>query len=108
MWPTAIAEQLRCRGHDVDSVAERPELRGQPDDVIFARAQAENRAIVTENAADYRRIATYRPHGVPAHYGLILTSNRRFPRHDSRTIGRIVSALDDVLSREADLTGREY
>jgi len=108
MWPPVIAEQLRRRGFYVDAVAERPELRGQSDDVIFVRAQAEERALVTENVGDYRRIATYRSLGGSTHFGLIFTIDRRFPRSDSRTLGRMVTALDDVLSREADLTGREY
>ena len=108
MWPPEIAEQLRLRGYDVDAVAERPGLRGQSDDAVFVRAQAEERAVVTENVGDYRRIATYQSPGGSIHYGLISTSNRRFPRSDSRTFGRMVSALDNVLSREADLTGREY
>ncbi len=41
MWPLAIAVELRRRGHDVTAVAERLDLRGQPDEVIFATARAD-------------------------------------------------------------------
>ncbi len=36
MWSPAIAAALRERGHDVVAVAERSDLRGKPDDVIFS------------------------------------------------------------------------
>ena len=34
MWSSDIAVQLRRRGHDVDAVAERPELRGKADSFL--------------------------------------------------------------------------
>lgn len=61
MWTPDIAVQLRRRGHNVVAVAERPDLRGQPDALIFAAAQSEERAVVTENVADYRRALRSRP-----------------------------------------------
>jgi len=51
MWPPIIAAELRRRGHEVIAVAERAELHGQPDEVVFAAAQAEGRTLLTENAA---------------------------------------------------------
>ena len=44
-----IAEQLRTRGHDAVAVGERADLAGLADDELFAAAQQERRAIVTEN-----------------------------------------------------------
>jgi hypothetical protein len=38
MWPPSIAVQLRRRGHDVEAVAERADLRGQADDAVFSVA----------------------------------------------------------------------
>lgn len=108
MWPPEIAVQLRRRNHDVVGVAERPELRGQPDALIFANAQTEGRAIVTENVIDYRLLASYTRQGGGAHAGLIFTSNRRFPRHDSRTIGRMVTALNQLLQRGPQIANQEY
>ena len=100
MWSPAIAHQLRQRGHDVQSVAERPELRGQPDDIIFAIAQTEGRAIVTENVSDYRPLAARAAHDGRIHVGVIFSHNRALPRGDTRVIGRIVAALDELLSSD--------
>lgn len=108
MWPPAIALQLRRRGHDVVAVAERPDLRGQPDAVVFAAAQAEGQVIVTENVPDYRALAAYTLQQGRSHAGLIFTSNRRFPRHDPRTAGRLVTALDELLSRGPPVTDLEH
>lgn len=108
MWPPEIAVQFRRRGHDVVAVAERPELRGQPDAVIFAMAQAEARAILTENVADYRPLAASELQQGRSHAGLIFTSNRRFPRHDPRTARRMVTALNEVLSNGLEAANLEH
>jgi predicted nuclease of predicted toxin-antitoxin system len=108
MWPPEAARQLRRRGHDVMAVAERPELRGKPDEVVFSAAQAEGRAVVTENVADYLPLAAARTQAGQAHFGLILTSNRRYPRQEPRTLGRLVAALDELLSGGLDETSLEY
>ena len=108
MWPPAIAVQLRHQGYDVVAVAERPELRGQPDAIIFAAAQADGRSIVTENVADYRLLAAVELRQSRSHAGLFFTSDRRFPRHDPRTAGRLVTALIEIASRTLDPDGFEY
>lgn len=53
MYPAALADQLRNRGHDVSAVTERREFRSLPDADLFAVAQQERRALVTENIADF-------------------------------------------------------
>jgi predicted nuclease of predicted toxin-antitoxin system len=108
MWPPEIAAQLRRRGYDVAAVAERPELRGQPDSTIFAVSTEESRAIVTENVGDYRTLAQAALHHGERHSGLIFTTDRRFPRADPRTTGRIVQVLLELLTSDQDLTDREY
>lgn len=108
MWPPEIATQLQRRGHDAAAVAQRPELRGQPDGVVFTVAQAEGRTIVTENVADFRPLAAYALQQGRSHSGLIFTSNRRFPRHDRRIAGRLVSALEELLSEGPEATNLEY
>ena len=80
MWSPQIAHQLRTRGHDVLAVAERPELRGQPDGQVFDAAQAEARATVTENVPDFRSLAATALAQGRTHAGLIFTSDRSFPR----------------------------
>jgi predicted nuclease of predicted toxin-antitoxin system len=108
MWPPEFAVQLRRRGHDVVSVHERAELRGHSDPTVFAAAQAEGRAVVTENASDYRPIGALAIAHGRSHSGLIFTSDHRFPRHDTPTVGRVVVALDALVSSEAELDNREH
>jgi hypothetical protein len=108
MWPPAIAAELRRRGHDVEAVAERRDLRSQPDRVVFQAAQAEGRAVVTENVRDFRLLAAeILRRGLP-HAGRILTRNRSFPRSNLRSRGRVIRALDRLLSVDADLTSQEW
>ncbi len=108
MWPPELARQLRDRGHDVVAVAERPDLVGMPDAAIFAAAGREGRAIVTENVADFRPLAAADVSAGRAHPGLVLTSNRQFPRHDPRTLGRMLTALDELLASHPELPDSEY
>lgn len=108
MWPYSLAIALRRRGHDVSAVTERPELSARPDAEILVIAQSEGRAVVTENVADYRRLAAEVLGRGESHAGLIFTSNRRFPRHDPRTTGRLVSALDAWLSICPTVTNVEH
>jgi predicted nuclease of predicted toxin-antitoxin system len=92
-----IARQLRGRGHDVVAARERAEVRGLTDADLLALATDETRAVVTENVADFvelhrMSVITRRPH-----CGIVFTSPRGFPR-TRRAIGRIVLALDTLLS----------
>jgi hypothetical protein len=107
MWSAAIAVELRERGHDVLAVLERSDLRGQPDRVIMAAARQENRVVVTENSRDFVRIAKETWRAGRSHSGLLYTSVRAFPRGNTRTIGRLVRALERLLLSDDDLTDRE-
>jgi predicted nuclease of predicted toxin-antitoxin system len=100
MYPYSIAEQLRARGHDVVAVGERPELRGAADEVVFAAAQEEGRAVVTDDVGFRAIEAQHRSRG-EAHHGLVFTTNRRFPRGRPATVGRLVRSLDRFLSDDA-------
>ena len=107
LWPAA-AVQLRQRGHDVRSIADDPVLRTAPDAIILEAARAEERALVTEDVGDFRRIASWTADDGDAHWGLIFLTDRRFPRSDPRTLGRLVTALDNLLKSDIDLRGREH
>jgi predicted nuclease of predicted toxin-antitoxin system len=105
MFGPTIAEQLRGRGHDVASVHD-PEYRtleGAPDDQIWAVAIADDRALVSENVRDFRRIEADALARAQPIARLIFTTDRQFPRGDPGTVGRLVVALDGLLtsSREA-------
>jgi predicted nuclease of predicted toxin-antitoxin system len=97
MYDPAIAHQLRVRGHDVQSVGERHDLVGQSDADVFAVAEREQRAVMTENVQDFVPLARTWQQREP-HWGLLLTTNRRHPRAQSATLGRLVRAVDALLS----------
>jgi hypothetical protein len=64
---------------------------------VFSTAVAEERALVTENVPDFRRLeaeAVARGQATPR---LVFTTNRQFPRGDPATLGRLVLALDALL-----------
>jgi predicted nuclease of predicted toxin-antitoxin system len=107
MWPSTVAAQLRRHGHDAVAVAERADLRGLPDLSIFMAAQTEGRVIVTENVIDFRPLAGEAIREGRPHCGLIFTSNRRFPRGNARTLGRLVQALEQLANSGKDLSGQE-
>jgi len=105
MYPATLAEQLRARSHDVFSIhdPEYRRLEGVADDEVFSTAVTEGRALVTENVPDFRRLeaeALARGERTP---GLIFTTNRQFPRGDPATLGRLVVALDALLTEETGL-----
>ena len=105
MWAPAIAAALRDRGHEVVAVAERLDLRGMPDSAIFDAALADGWAIVTENVVDYRPLAADAMRAGRAHPALIFTSNRAYPRANRRTAGRLVTALDALLTTRDAISG---
>jgi predicted nuclease of predicted toxin-antitoxin system len=62
-----VIRELRVRGHDVLSVKES--MRGEKDDVILARAQAEERLLLTHDK-DFGELAVRA--GLPASCGIVL------------------------------------
>jgi hypothetical protein len=108
MLPRSVAEQLRIRGHDVVAVTEHPLLRGQSDSHVFEVAHAEIRVVVTENAGDFRVLAALWLQRGQSHGGMVFTSPKRWPLGDPRTVGRLVTALDDLIRSNVDLTHREF
>lgn len=107
MYPPAVAEQLRARGHDVVSVhdPEYRRLEGAPDEEVFAAALAEERALVTENVPDFRRLEAAALARGEAHATLVFTSNRQFPRGEPGTTGRLVEALHTLMTERSTLRG---
>ena len=82
------------------AVAERPELRGAADPVILAVALAERRAVFTDNISDFVRLMQAAIDEDRPYPKLVLTAYPRYPRQNRRTLGRLVSALDSLLSSE--------
>ncbi len=100
MYPAVIAEQLRRRGYEVSAVTERVELRSLLDEGIFALAQEERRAVVTENIADFVPLGDAAEQRGRAHYGLVLIDPAKFPRGNPRTTGRMVRELEKLLAND--------
>ncbi len=102
MWTPTIALELRKRGFDVIAISE-PAYAGRyagiSDDEVFARAQDDDRAIVTDNIADYEQARRDRENRGQTHYGLLYALNPPFNRHrGERVIGQMVNALAHFLS----------
>jgi predicted nuclease of predicted toxin-antitoxin system len=106
MYAAAVAEQLRQRDHDVIAVAEHTDLRGTPDEDLLAWARTENRALVTDNQRDFIPIHHRCIADGQHHKGLILTTNRRFPRGHPGTLGKLVVALERFLHTTAPAIAR--
>ena len=105
MYTPTIAEQLRARGRDAASIHD-PEYRmleGEPDDEVRAAAIADERALVSENVQDFRRIEANALARAQPVARLIFTTDRQFPRGDPATLGRLVTTLDALLAANPDL-----
>ncbi|MHB8690405.1 MAG: DUF5615 family PIN-like protein [Solirubrobacteraceae bacterium] len=98
MYPQSIAEQLLRRGHDAIALTERPELRSLTDPDVFAIAQHERRAVMTENIADFVPLADHTDQRNQPHHGLVLVDPAKYQRGTPRTIGRLVTELDALLA----------
>jgi predicted nuclease of predicted toxin-antitoxin system len=109
MLSPAIARELRDRGHDAESVAGHPDREALPDPEVLALAQAEHRAIVTNNLRDFRPLhhEAITPGG-PGHYGMIFIPGAY--RRTKSDIGKIITALEQLLTQypeEDDLANGE-
>jgi predicted nuclease of predicted toxin-antitoxin system len=89
-----IAELLRQFGHDVEAVAERPDLVGSSDRTMLEVARAENRAVVTNNIKDFRPLAAEWLAQGRVHAGLILLpANRTRTREAVAVLAERISAV---------------
>lgn len=93
MYPPALAQRLRDNGHDVLAVLDvEVGLASRSDEDVLAWAARNQRCVVTENIADFARLA-----GQGAtHHGLILVSAQRFPR-TRNGLARLGDALNTLL-----------
>lgn len=92
MFSPAIAARLRERGHDVISVADDPDLRSMPDEVLWTWAGTRKRRLVTENVKDFRPLLHQAEESGDRVTALLFTSNRTFPR-SRRSMGPLVDSL---------------
>lgn len=94
MFPPAVARALRELGHDVVAVLELPDLVSATDADVFARAQSDARAVVTENVTDFMALdAGCRRRG-DDHAGLLFVLKEGLPRARAQFVGALTRRLD--------------
>ena len=102
MWTPTIALELRKRDFDVIAITEpahASRYAGVSDDEVFARAQEDGRAIVTDNIADFEQARRDHESQGQVHHGLLYALNPPFNRHrGERVIGQMVNALAHFLA----------
>ncbi len=106
MFPEAMAEQLRAKGHDARAVVATPAFAVLPDEEILIGAAEAGRALVTANIKDFMPIdARYRATG-RTHAGLIMVSTKTFPQNRTYIVA-VTTALNSLLASASDgLEGR--
>jgi hypothetical protein len=90
-----IAVLLRKASCDVDAVADRDDLVGRSDRIVFEAACREGRAVVTNNIKDFRPLAAEFLAQGGLHSGLVLLPSARTRSRDA--IAVIASAIENVL-----------
>ncbi len=102
MWTPTIAVELRKRSFDVIAInepAHATRYSGVTDDHVFSRAQADGRAIVTDNIADYEMARRDWESRGTTHHGVIYALDPPFNRHrGDDVIGQVVNALEYFLA----------
>lgn len=98
MYPASLAEALGNAGIDACTVITLG-LGGRSDADIFATGIKLGRAILTENAADFRPISAEHLATGKHHPGLLIAVSSRFSRRPAG-IGRLVSAIRAVEGRD--------
>jgi predicted nuclease of predicted toxin-antitoxin system len=105
LWPQ-IAVLLRQAGYDVDAAADREDLVGRGDRIIFEVACSEGRAVVTNNIKDFRPLAAEWLAHARVHAGLILLPSTRTRTRNA--IAAVAGAIENVLRDNPDgLSGSE-
>ncbi len=97
-YSSKIAEELRAREYDVYAVSERPELRTLSDRELWLHVQSEQRALLTENVADFMPFVHEAAAAGEDHWGMIFSSSRSMPR-GAGTIGLFAERLDELLTK---------
>ena len=88
-YPSSLARRLRDLRYDAVAVAERPDLLDMDDAALAAALAAEDRVLVTQNAADWIPLQGALP-------GLLLVDRHRYPRTPLSS-DKLILALDAAL-----------
>jgi hypothetical protein len=93
MHAPGIAASLVDEFFDVVAVATEPGLRGMPDEDLLIYATGHQRALVTENVADFMPLVMQWAGANTAHPGLIFTNPKRFSRATLAYPGSLIDGL---------------
>jgi len=107
MHAPGIAATLVDESFDVVAVAAQPGLRGMSDEDLLIYATAHERAVVTENVADFMPLALQWAGAGTVHGGLIFTSPKRFNRAMLAYPGNFINGLRDFLT-DPPITGESW
>jgi predicted nuclease of predicted toxin-antitoxin system len=91
MYPASLAEALRSAHIDAFTVAELA-LAGRSDLDVFATAVADSCVLLTENVADFARIAADHLTAGHHHPGVLIALSSRFSRRPAGR-GALVAAV---------------
>lgn len=102
MYPGVLSERLRLDGIDAVCAAELG-LAGRSDSDLFTAAVADDYTLVTENVADFARIAAEHLSAGRHHPGILVALSSRFSRRPAG-ITQLVAAIrktadDEVTDR---------
>lgn len=95
-----IAAKLRERSHGVIAAIERG-WQAEDDEPLLELCVEEQRALMSNNVADFTEIARRWAAEGRRHCGLIFTSDASMPRGRD-TIGRFVEAIDELFRTISD------
>ena len=107
MHAPGIADSLTEESFDVVAVAAQPALRGMTDEDLLTCATNDERALLTENVADFMPLAAQWAGAGRAHAGLIFTNPNRFHRATLAYPGNVIAALGEFLSNPP-ITGKSW
>ena len=97
MHSPRIADTLIDEGWDVIAVAADADLRGLTDRDLFENATSADRALVTENIADFSLLSRQWMSAGRDHSGLLFTHPRKFHRASLAYPGNLISVLQQFL-----------
>ena len=95
-----IGVLLRDAGYDVLAVADRDDLLGCSDRIVFETASSEGRALVTNNIKDFRPLAAEWLAKGRTHPGLILLPSAR--TRTRAAVPALAAAVEAVLRTHPD------
>ncbi|MHB8246940.1 MAG: DUF5615 family PIN-like protein [Acidimicrobiales bacterium] len=100
MYPPALAEAIRAGGIDPSTVGDLG-LGGRSDPDVLAAAEADGFVVLTENVADFARLATEHLNTGKHHPGVLIALSSRFSRRPSG-INAIVAAVRSVANEHLE------